>query len=735
MLDQRIRECADESDILIVVVDDAGDDSTEALRLVDVIHEYESPHLVVLSRGPSPFEDLARVLGVSSTIVTGRDLALAREDIPAFAGAWGYDIEEQIADELCHTTGGWAGALRVALDARSIADPARRERAVLDYMRPRIVEHLDAHGVLRDGIILAHVDDAPDDVLDGLLRGAIDPLRRALDEGGVLLPGGLALAMPTRLRSALGEAHASLGVAEAQRVHQAIARALVQHSTVSGLGRLARHARAANMWSLLERLWRDHAIDLVTEHLPDAHAAFREIPAAERSRRRGLEQAATLTARLAAPRTTAVRGFTHAGWYPEGLDTDDPSDVVSLSAHLLERGSERRTSVGTIRHVPPRGFSDLAWVGLVRGIVAWRAGTPAHDEIFQRAATEARSAENVALERLALAHLALIRAMDGDLREAEQLLERAGASDREAEWVRDLRELCLSMVRTVLRLENLDQESLSALGDVSENDVGFDQWLIVLGIRAQHGLLFGDRVRELGRVARVARLRADDDTLPARDRLHLDRTYVELLIAAGGHTRAVDFLRRRSRAEFAVPSARVAFAARDWSAVHRIAAEAAWHSGTTTRDRTQLFALMAGAALKSGDHELAATSATRVLEARRSERSLFALATLPPDLRSRLLDLAGASLPSADQEALGAVNEMYPAAGEIIRLTAREDVVLRALAQHPRLADIAAALSVSVNTVKKQTAAVYAKLGVHDRRQALQKASRLGLLTPTELRE
>ena len=66
--------------------------------------------------------------------------------------------------------------------------------------------------------------------------------------------------------------------------------------------------------------------------------------------------------------------------------------------------------------------------------------------------------------------------------------------------------------------------------------------------------------------------------------------------------------------------------------------------------------------------------------------------------------------------------------GELVVLSAREAVVLGAMVEHETLAEVADALVVSPNTVKKQARAVYAKLGVHDRQAALLEAHRLGIL-------
>jgi LuxR family maltose regulon positive regulatory protein len=64
------------------------------------------------------------------------------------------------------------------------------------------------------------------------------------------------------------------------------------------------------------------------------------------------------------------------------------------------------------------------------------------------------------------------------------------------------------------------------------------------------------------------------------------------------------------------------------------------------------------------------------------------------------------------------------------KLTKRERVVLSELATGHTLHDIAAGLYVSANTVKSQSRAIYQKLGVHSRTEAVARGLERGLIAP-----
>jgi LuxR family transcriptional regulator, maltose regulon positive regulatory protein len=102
--------------------------------------------------------------------------------------------------------------------------------------------------------------------------------------------------------------------------------------------------------------------------------------------------------------------------------------------------------------------------------------------------------------------------------------------------------------------------------------------------------------------------------------------------------------------------------------------------------------------------------------------------TAHPALISQILDLLPGPAGSAPRPGGQAVWAGGRGLGE--QLTDTETRVLRYLPTHLTAPEIAAELWLSVNTVNTHTRHVYAKLGVHSRHEAVDRARVLGLLAP-----
>ena len=69
-----------------------------------------------------------------------------------------------------------------------------------------------------------------------------------------------------------------------------------------------------------------------------------------------------------------------------------------------------------------------------------------------------------------------------------------------------------------------------------------------------------------------------------------------------------------------------------------------------------------------------------------------------------------------------------------VRSPTREGRVIRYLPSNLRAPEIASELFVSANTIRTHVRHIYAKLGVHNRAEAVARARQLGLLAPSHRR-
>lgn len=152
-------------------------------------------------------------------------------------------------------------------------------------------------------------------------------------------------------------------------------------------------------------------------------------------------------------------------------------------------------------------------------------------------------------------------------------------------------------------------------------------------------------------------------------------------------------------------------------------AASAYGEASAPRERLALLMIATVAAQRSGDQAAARrhTSAT-VLLARRRRLHLPLTVVPAPEARVVLADAPDLL------EALDRIGTFPIDADPAVALTAREEVVLRRLVDDATIDEVAATLSVSRNTVKSQVRAIYRKLGVDNRADAVDEARRRHLL-------
>lgn len=126
---------------VMVVVDDAHllRDSMIADSLVQVVRRARHVHLLVLADADHHFGLAAARHGQETNYLRAADLELLPEEIPAFAAAWGHDLDADDAQRLHRMVGGWPLPLRLVLDATPSGTKEFATSSAHDFVTSRVL--------------------------------------------------------------------------------------------------------------------------------------------------------------------------------------------------------------------------------------------------------------------------------------------------------------------------------------------------------------------------------------------------------------------------------------------------------------------------------------------------------------------------------------------------------------------------------------------------------------------
>jgi len=758
---------------VVLVIDDLEElASTEALAQLEVLLARRPSLLrVVLATRHDPQLGLHRLrLDGLLTEIRASDLRFTLEETRELLADSGVALPEESIIVLHARTEGWAAGLRLAaLSLAGHPEPERfvtefsgSERTVADYLLAEVLERHpdDVRRLLLRTSILERVNGALADILTGASgsEGILHGLERAnafvvaVDAERWWFRYHSLFADLLRLELRRTESHL------VRELHQAAAGWYAQHEyPVEAI----RHAQAAEDWRNAARMLADHTRGLYlrgqgataralldafpADELADPEltllcasepirlgmveeaaayvAAAEENASAVPADRRHPFQVNLAAARLALARTRgdvasvlgdleSLRGL---------LEMQVPSDVALLNdakaamlmnlgiaelwssrseeaeAHL-EQGLELARRI----RAPYVEVACLAHLSMVSAILhSFALGRQRAVEAI--AIAEAHGWASEATFGVAPATLAGIEVGQGRFEEAEYWLERAEQVLRPD--VEPAAELLLHLVRGELRsAKGRDEEAIDAFR-ASERR----QTLLV----APHALRVATRgflAQALVRVGDTASARATLAEMPEEDRdWGESRAALASLDLAGGDAEA---------------------------AVEVLAPVLDGSAPALTTSPVQAFLLDALAREALGDLDAAESSIERALERAERDAIILPFVTTPVHallerhprhrtahaaLLSDILDvLAGSSLPAP--------------AGQ--RPELREDLseselrVLRYLPSNLSAPEIGRELYVSLSTIKTHMRHIYAKLGVHRRTEAVDRARELGLLRP-----
>jgi LuxR family transcriptional regulator, maltose regulon positive regulatory protein len=716
------------------------------------------------------------------TEIRAADLRFSVAEAGALFGAAGVEVPAEALARLHGRTEGWAAGLRLAaLSLAGHPDPGRfaaefsgTDRAVAEFLLAEVLDRQSAEvrRLLLRTSVLERVCGPLADVLAGGSGG--ERILQDLEQAGafvVALDADRSWFRYHRLFADLLQLELRrAGPDERAVLHGAAAGWLAGHGHPV---EAVRQAQAGGDWVLAARLLSDHwlglylggrgaalagllagfprrvvaasaeltavqvagdlvlgALDDAGRHLAQAAGAVAAVPA----ERRGRVQVMLAVLRLflarrladfpvAAEQAQRLLALTEGGGAADLGAGEDLRAAALISLGIAEvwalrfTDAERhlRQGVALARLI---GRPYLEFTGLTHGahgMLLLRPGTSQAQ--WSRQAIELAERHgwgDEPLAGMAYAQLGIVLLYQGRLDEAEPWLERAERTLRPE--VEPAAGMSLRYARAVLELaRGRHQEALAAFGDAQK---------LAAALAGPHSLATSMRARMAQTLARL------DQTGPAAQALaDLDED-------------------EQGSAELGIATAALRLATGDPQAAADALApvlDRQVPAGRPVRMVTALL-LQAQATDALGDHAAAGAVLERALAVTESDGILlpFLLDPAPallerhrrngtahPALIAQILGLPGGpGSPPVSRGGLGGIVPQRVTA----QLTDSETRVLRYLPTHLTAPEIASELFLSANTVNTHTRRLYAKLGVHSRHQAVDRARALGLLAPTTRR-
>ena len=765
---------------VLLVLDDADElDDPDAVTAVAGLIAASDALRVLLVTGPrypllpsGPQHPVLTAVGRALPLVAlnARDLSFTAEELRAAAASWGHELDDARLEYLVTLVGGWARLARVVLDDTRPDDDQLATASAYAFARDVIVPSVGDADLLRVATLVATAGDPTPETVRVVLSTAgieasgdvpVDMLLR-LEAVGVLVRdpevGSATVASrwrtPALLQEVLRRELERRDPELAVTVHRTLSRAALRAHPPDPR-RAVEHAARARDWTLLETCWLDFGTYLVATGGPGVDAVYAAVP----------DEVATTSSVLAMARATARR------------NREEPSDarelVLGLMAQLgrlaLDGAWRSRTAAGrwtgaAAALVAARAQGDMRRaMSIVRDteVAAARAGSRggtvgrsywwflvqagrtallegdlgAALEMPMRAYELADPYRAPDVRASAAGHVALVHSLDGMLVDAQRWLVRH-AEALDPEWEDIVRDSAADVAKALVATGRLElAEADAALAqlhvDVRAPDV---TWPFVMRARVRRAVLFGDPEGGLAQLEQIERTR--HAWLDQAGTVHLSmlRMRAELLLALGEYHRVADLLAETDvlGAWSDVPRARWHLLTGDPHAALRAAVVGGRRRGVNLADRIDLLVLEAWAALDVKQSALAIRAFRTARRLADEQGALRSFAHLPPAVRDTLCELSGLRFDDDELTRLSTLGRVIPAPARLVPLTPRERTVLMMLDEHDTTRDVADALTVSVNTVRKQVLSIYAKLGVHDREAALRRAHELGILRPQE---
>ncbi|UFU05738.1 helix-turn-helix transcriptional regulator [Ruania halotolerans] len=645
-------------------------------QIIHLARSNEAVSVMLLTRAEQPIESLA-VIDTDGIIVRSRQLALGGDETVALADALGISISDEDAFRIADDVAGWPALVRAMLRAVELGHGDGGQRLVERYLQTVFAEPESAE-FAQPLMSLSLMDRIDEPSLREVL-GVGEPVElitRPIAEAGLLRSNG---DLPAMIRAAAAAVIDEVDPTGAAEIHRRLARRLERlGEPVRALDHAIRGADTVGVLGILTRSWlplTDHH-DAVTRALPYVPEKY-----AKR------------------PEIVILRDHvSDSGRLPPGSASGPDADSRERLPELMMQW----------------GLYRLRTVNLIGAV-----------QVFSHAHRLARTANDEPQRRAAAWGCALTLAILGQRRGALQWCERGRSlaeEDPPTSTERELRALATWLL-------NVDQVVIGPPEPIDASG-----WEGTELVSLAHALDAAFRVRyPAARDSALADLRAQWSVvrdLPAPD-LAATIAFVALAgahLSEGAFDRCSSLLEAQPPAvrETHLPRVRLALSSGDLDRVLALTAQS-----------EQWIALYPRGAIEHLVLRSCALHRLRLVgEALRTMRLAMTVAEMH-DLYWPFL-----SVPAAELRVIATqVPEMRPLLQRVERtrdvagfpqserasLTEQEVVILRGLDDGESLGAMAQRLYLSTNTVKSHMRTLYAKLGVHNRADAVHRGHALGI--------
>lgn len=749
------------TDPVTVVLDDVerlGDTGTES-RVLRLLDRDPRVHVVLTTRDTSIFGD-STLLDVDHLTVSAPELMFTLDESRSALAQRGIELPRHLMELVQELTGGFPPLVQAAVavarpfgtdydHSRELARHAL-ERAIDRYVEREIlgaadlVDHRDfmltiaAARVVTEAVaeMLSSVDDAAARL--HALEAAGVLVRSAWpkdDEWRFVPPIRESLMRDVRLEAPAGPLQASTTLAKWHRGRGDCVAAL-------------EYAVEARNWPLTIEILEADWVELVSREFRLVRDTLVAIPAAVADGNLTIRAGRELFVRFTSATPDAE---TPPPIEPAGMRSTDPEEagdaltvgsvqslILRVSGHFAQASETSvRMSVLGDRLTTMQPTRAAAFLPMLR--LQWGISHLLHGELgrasaeFRRSYTGCRTTGPHFVARHAAGNLALAYALSGELGHAEAWLDKERRYDDESVWVTRMVRvggLVASALVGIDRMElDVAAKALAQLGDLHDNE---ELWAFAVYAHCRLALFTRQAEVGLDRLHRAVAVYERWFTPGSIAARLLVAAEADLHLALGHGNEAWSTL---ASAHARGPWSAIAHARLELSSGHPAEALADCARPTLSdcpypRVRMESALLQAAAHLDLDDDVQAEAMLRRAVALFEQTGVVSPFAALPAARVARLTGL-DVPLPAAWLAvAPDAASAAFPDRVQLVGLSDREAAVLNALVSTSSIAELAARLFVSQNTVKTQLRSLYRKLDVHSRADALLAAARLGLIDP-----